>query len=152
MNLKPPLRVRKRGLWAGWRGGGRGSGSTQVADDAGGVPGGGEAGAGFVAAEAEDEAVHLGEEIGDFAEFQAQGAGQRLATGNGDGRIGGDQGSGISGAGRQGGGQELVQEFGLGGEIGIAENLPGNLGSRPGRLETLPGHLGRLTRHFERLL
>jgi hypothetical protein len=51
------------------------------------LPGGGEAGAGFVTAEAEDEAVHFGEEFGDFAEFRAQGAGQRLAAGNGDGRI-----------------------------------------------------------------
>ena len=50
------------GLWGhwsrgGWCGGGGGRGPAEVADDAGGVPGGGEAGAGFVAADAEDEAV-----------------------------------------------------------------------------------------------
>ena len=63
VNRKPPLRVSKRGLWAGWRGGCGGDrrrGAAQVPDDAGGVPGGGEAGAGCKASE------QFGEPTGPF--------------------------------------------------------------------------------------
>lgn len=43
------------------RGGLRGGGFTEVADDAGGLPDVGEAGAGIGFAEAQDEAVHFAE-------------------------------------------------------------------------------------------
>ena len=92
-------------------------------------------------------AVHLGEEFGDFAESRAQGAGQRLAAGNGDGRIGDDrlvlggflgQRGGVRlveavfGEGgrffRDGGTEVFVKELRLGDEFGVAESLPGGEG------------------------
>ena len=57
-----------------------GGGAAEVADDAGGGPGTGEGGAGLGAAEAEDEAVHLFEELADFREAGAEGDGERAAA------------------------------------------------------------------------
>lgn len=121
-----------------------GGGCAEVADDAGGGPGIGEALAGFGLAEAEDQAVHAEEEIAHFAEFRAQGGGECLAAGNGGGGIGGDffevvgflgeggGGVGVEAVGEEGGGiggeggaEVLVEQAGLGDEIGVAEALPG---------------------------
>ena len=62
------------GLWGGWCGFG-GLGDAEIADDAGVFPSGGEAGTGFGFAEAQDEAVHLGEEFAHFPELRPEGLG-----------------------------------------------------------------------------
>ena len=51
---------------------------TGAADDAGGGPGAGEGGAGLGAAEAQDEAVHLFEELADFREAEAEAEGEEF--------------------------------------------------------------------------
>ena len=48
-----------------------GGGAAEVADDAGGFPGGGEGGTGLGAAEAEDEAVHFPEQLADFRDHRS---------------------------------------------------------------------------------
>ena len=126
------------------------SGTAEVADDAGGLLGGGKGGAGLGAAEAEDEAVHLFEEPADFRKLGAEGLSEGAAPGNGGGGIGGDvlelgeflaeQGGVRGGQGvfgetgetggifGEGGGELAVEEVGLGDEFGIAEALPSTEG------------------------
>ena len=117
-----------------------------VADDAGGGPGSGEGGAGLGATEAQDEAVHLLEELGDFRKAGAEGDGEGGAAGNG-GRSGGDllevggclgEQGGIGGGEvvvgefrgglGEGGAEFLMEEAGFGDELGVAEALPGTQG------------------------
>lgn len=59
---------------------------SKVADVAGGFPVVGEGFAGVVAAEAEDEAVHGFQGVGDFAEEGAEGGGEGFAGGDAAGR------------------------------------------------------------------
>lgn len=135
----PPLDGASRGGRGGWLRGG----PAEVADGAGGFPGVGEAGAGLGFAEAEDEAVHLGEEGGDLAEPGPEGGGERLAAGNGGGGIGDEslevggflgkeggirRGEAVfgkrGGVLREGGSKGTVEEAGAGDKLGIEEALP----------------------------
>ena len=124
---------------------------AEVADDAGGFPGFGEAGSGFGGAEAEDEAVHFCDQGADFTEGRAEGLGEGFATGNGgggggdeffevggflgeEGGVGGieavfGEGGGIGG---EGGGELAVDEPGFGDEFDIAKALPGAEGEVDG--------------------
>ena len=60
-----------------------GGGGAEIADDAGGIPDGGEGSPGFRAAEAEDVAVHFRKEVADGTELRAQGDCQGTAARNG---------------------------------------------------------------------
>ncbi len=116
---------------------------SEVADDASGCPGVGEEDAGVGFAGAEHEAVHLGEEVADFAEFRAEGGGADPASRDGGSGVGdecfvvggffgqeGGVGGGevvvlqISGIFREGGTKGLLKQPGASDEFDIAEPLP----------------------------
>ncbi|MES2659084.1 MAG: hypothetical protein V4689_10740 [Verrucomicrobiota bacterium] len=84
---------------------------AEVADDAGGFPGFGEAGSGWRLAEAEDEAVHFPQQL---AEGGAEGLGEGFFPGDGGGG-GGDEFLEVGGfLGEEGGGGGIEAVFAVG--------------------------------------
>ena len=81
--LRGQTRRRRWDYLCGGFGGCWGGGGAEVADDAGGIPDGGEGSPGFRAAEAEDVAVHFRKEVADGTELRAQGDCQGTAARNG---------------------------------------------------------------------